>query len=105
MRIIRCMQEDVPIFADQKEKGQPDLIRSILLSNHISLEELTRKMGKIQRAWRRYKQKSKNHVIDQYQKIFQQISTKLKKEKLDDISDIVPSPDNISENPSLIFEN
>jgi len=76
MRIISRMQEDVPIFADKKEHGQAEIIKTILRTKEISLEELTRKVIMIQRKWR---QKSKTNVMNQYQQMFQQIASKLKK--------------------------
>jgi hypothetical protein len=68
MRIIRCMQEDVPIFADKKDSNHPDIVRNILLRNQLSLEELTRKVVIIQRRWRA---KFKKGVISHYKLIFQ----------------------------------
>ena len=99
MRIISCMQEDVPIFADKKDNNQPDIIRNILIINQISLEDLTRKITLIQRKWR---DRSKHNVINQYQLMFQQIASKLKgNNKLHDISEIEHSPSE----PEDIFQN
>ena len=109
MRIIRCMQEDVPVFADKKPKGETGIVRSLLLNKEISFEELERNVTKIQRVWRQYQKRNKSKVNQyqkMYKKMFQQITSKLKKEKLVDLSDIAHSPDNLDdENPSLIFEN
>jgi hypothetical protein len=37
MRIIRSMQDDVPIFADKKDSSNQDIIRNILKRKLISL--------------------------------------------------------------------
>ena len=76
MRILRCMQEDVPVFSDKKENNNNDVIRSIMRTKEISLEELTRKVTTIQRAWRH---RFKNNVIKQYKQVFHQIALKIKK--------------------------
>ncbi len=76
MRILRCMQEDVPVFSDKKENNNNDVIRSIMRTKEISLEELTRKVTTIQRAWRH---RFKSNMIKQYKQVFNQIALKIKK--------------------------
>ena len=99
MRIISRMQEDLPIFADKKNSNQTDIVRTILKAKQISLEEFTKKMVLIQRKWREV---SKHNVMNQYQLMFQQIASKIKKENmLQEISGIEHSPSE----PEDIFEN
>ena len=69
MRIIRCMQEDVPVFADKKSNGEMGIVRSILLNKEISFEELERNVTTIQRVWRRYQKRNKSKV-KQYKKMY-----------------------------------
>ena len=62
------MQNDVPIFTDQKQNLQQNAIRRIMKSKKISLEELTRKVLILQRFFRR---KIQEKVIYKYKILFE----------------------------------
>ena len=68
MRIIHSMQNDVPIFTDQKQNLQQNAICRIMKSKKISLEELTRKVLILQRFFRR---KIQEKVIYKYKILFE----------------------------------
>ncbi len=84
MRIIRSMQDDVPVF--RQKDAHPDVVRAILRSRGISLEVLTRKVVFIQRLWRK---KQRNSVISKYRSLFQQATNKLTKQ-FGEVSEIAP---------------
>lgn len=73
MRILRVMQDDVPIFS-KRENSNQEVIKSILREKSISLEDLTRKAVVIQRAW---KKMMKKIIVNKYKLLFQQATGKL----------------------------
>ena len=76
VRILKTMSDDVPIFT-RRMNSHEEVVKAIMKSNQISLEELTRKVVVIQRAWKRA---MKTLVIKKYRLLFQQATDKLVKE-------------------------
>lgn len=76
VRILKTMSDDVPIFT-RRTNSYEEIVKTIMRSKQISLEELTRKVLVIQRAWKRA---MKNIVVNKYKLLFQQATDKLIKE-------------------------
>lgn len=72
MRLLRTMQDDVPIF--QQQTNSQDVVKAVMRSKGISLEQLTSKVVIIQRAWRKVLCKQ---VVHKYKLLFRQATDKL----------------------------
>jgi len=68
MRMIRSMQKDLPVFANKKEPLHYDIIRRVMKSKNISLEELTKKVVLLQRFLKR---KIQEKVVTKYKEMFE----------------------------------
>jgi hypothetical protein len=70
------MQDDVPTFT-KREHSYQEIAKSIMRSHSISLEEFTRKVVTIQRAWKRL---IKRAIISKYKLLFRLATDKLVRE-------------------------
>ena len=87
MRIMSSLKSDMPAFPQKRSESQ-DVICSVMVRHSLSLEELTKIVVKIQRAWRRRQCKN---VIKGYGKMFRMAANKVSKEmNMGDVSEIEP---------------